>query len=81
MTNKKPSTEKKQLKEDMKQLTIARLRSIPDDYQISIGSAGTLTREQAIENVEQENELGKELIEVQLEFLRDMARGELYKYE
>jgi len=79
--NNHTPTDKQQLKEDMKQLAIARLKSIPSQYQISVGGGGGLTRKEAVENIENDSEIGKELVNIQIEFLRDMAQGELYKYE
>ena len=79
--NNHTPTDKQQLKEDMKQLAIARLKSIPSQYQISVGGGGSLTRKEAVENIENDSEIGKELVNIQIEFLRDMAQGELYKYE
>ncbi|MEN8253640.1 MAG: hypothetical protein ABFQ62_04680 [Patescibacteria group bacterium] len=78
---KKILNEEELIQEDMKLLAIERLKSIPSNYQISVGGDGSFSRDEAIENVKNDSEIGKELIDVQIEFLRDMAQGELYKYE
>ncbi|MBU0974637.1 hypothetical protein KKD03_02965 [Patescibacteria group bacterium] len=77
----KTLSEDEQTKEDMKQLAIARLRTIPSNFQISVGGDGSVSRDEAIENIMSDSKLGNELINIQLEFLRDMAGGDLYKYE
>jgi len=79
--NNKYLTEQEQIKEDIKQLVIARIRTIPKNLQIAVGGDGGFSRDEAIENILNESELGGELIDMQLEFLRDMAGGDLYKYE
>lgn len=65
-------------KEDVKKLVIARIKASSDDLGISIGSVN-LTKEQLIENVEENNNIGKQIIEIQLEYLRDMASGAIYQ--
>lgn len=65
-------------KEDVKKLVIARIKASSDDLGISIGSTH-LTKEQLIESVEENNDIGREIIEIQLEYLKDMASGAIYQ--
>lgn len=70
--------EEKIFQEQIKELVIARIRTLSDDVALSIGGE-ELKRDQLIEHVREDDEVGKELIEMQLEFLQDMASGALYE--
>lgn len=76
---KNPSTlEAKEIHEDIKKLVIERIKASSDDLRISLGS-NEYTKEEILKNIEEENELGKEFIEIQMEYLRDMAKGAIYQ--
>jgi hypothetical protein len=61
--------------EEIKRLVLLRLESMPDSIKISIGSEGELTKEQLIDNVKRETDLGKLIVEMQMKYLRSMKRG------
>jgi len=61
--------------EDVKELVIVRLESLPSNKKISIGSHGEFTRDQLIERVKKEDEVGRKIIEIELEFLRALKEG------
>lgn len=63
--------------EEIKQLVIERLKTISSDKKISIGGKGDFTAKELIERVEKNDEVGKKVIEVQLEFLRSFKTGAL----
>lgn len=67
-----------ELQEQIKELVIARIRTLSDDVSLSIGGED-LKREQLIDHVEKDDEIGKNLIDMQIEFLQDMASGALYE--
>lgn len=71
------STPTTSIDEDIRQLVIARVRAIPKDVQVSIGS-GDYTKEQLLENVAENTEVGQEIIENQMDYLRDLASGAIY---
>lgn len=66
------------IKNDIKKLVIERIKTTSDELEISIGS-NTYTKEQILESVEKEDEVGKEFIDIQMEYLRDMAQGAFYQ--
>lgn len=66
-----------ELLEEMKKLVLARIKTASDDFVLSIGSED-FNKEQILESVEKGDELGLEVIEIQMDFLRDMASGQLY---
>ena len=60
-----------ELHEIEKNTVLARLRSMPDNALISVGfSAKPLTKADLIKAVENESELGKEIIEMHMSYLR-----------
>lgn len=65
----------------IKKLVIARINASSDNLKFMIGGQETMTKQELIENVLKGNEIGKEIIDLQLEFLRDMAEGKIYQSE
>lgn len=64
-------------KEDIdyvKKLVKERLSAMPPEVSFSIGSFGDFTRDQLIDEVEEYSEVGKETIEMQLNFIRKMPK-------
>ncbi len=62
------SQEIEQLK---KEIVIARLRQAPPTVKIAFGSLNEfMNRDELIEQVEKETEIGKKIIKIQLEYLR-----------
>lgn len=67
----------KDLQEYIKGLVIARINALSKDLEISVGGEN-ITREQILKSVKEGNELGQKIIEMQLKFLRDVAKGKIY---
>jgi len=65
------------ISEDLKDLVIARLDVLPSDKRISIGSIGEFTKEELIDSVKEGNEVGRKIIELELNFLRALKDGTL----
>lgn len=65
--------------EEIKELVLARLKTLPEDTGLSIGSAGDFSRDQMIERVEAGDEIGKKIIEIEMDFLRGLKDGILYE--
>lgn len=76
--NKNKASEDQEIKNDIKRLVIERIKATSDELEISIGTT-LYTKEQILESVEKEDEIGKEIIDIQIEYLRDMAQGALYQ--
>lgn len=64
--------------EDIKQLVIERLSTLPPDKEISIGGDGSFDRDELIEHVERGDEIGRKMVEVEMTFLRSLKEGLLY---
>ncbi|MBU3978727.1 hypothetical protein KJ980_06915 [Patescibacteria group bacterium] len=67
-----------ELLEEMKKIVVARIRTSSDDLVITIGDKD-YNKKEILESVEKGDELGLEIIDTQMEFLRDMASGLFYK--
>ncbi|MEK7522205.1 MAG: hypothetical protein AAB569_01370 [Patescibacteria group bacterium] len=63
-----------EITEDMINLVIARLRTIPENAQLSVGSdeEKSLTSEDLIREVRNQTEIGKKVVETQLFYLRSL---------
>jgi len=63
---------KRKIKREVKDLVIARLGVLSPNKKISIGSEGEFTKNELIDRVKQGDELGKKMIEVELDYLRSL---------
>ena len=62
--------------EEIKKLVLLRLETMPETIRISIGLEGKeLAREDLIDHVKKEDQLGKMIIEMQLRYLKSMKTG------
>jgi len=60
-------------------LVVARLQNLPSNKEISIGSSGEFTKDQLIEHVKNDDEVGKKMVEIEMDFLRSMKDGIFYE--
>ena len=67
------------INQEIKETIIARIDAQPSNLRLSIGSSGSLTKEEMIEHVKKEDEIGKQIIRVHLNFLKAIANGEFVK--
>ena len=83
MTNNKKNQKcykNKKIQEDVRELIIERIKAASGDLGISVGSEG-YTKEDILHSVEAGDEMGQEIMDAQMEYLRDMAEGKIYKDE
>lgn len=66
------------LLEEMKKIVVERIRTSSDDLVITIGDK-EYDKKQTLESIEKGDEIGLEIIDTQMEFLRDMASGRFYE--
>jgi hypothetical protein len=64
--------------EEIRKLVIVRLRALPSQKRISIGSDGEFTIEDLIERVKENDKIGQKIIEIQLSYLRSLKEGILF---
>jgi len=61
-----------------KELVIARINAqVPSNLRLSVGSSGSLTKEEMIKQVREGSEVGKAIIESHLRFLRAQIAGKV----
>lgn len=66
------------LNEHEKVLVLARLEALPSNVGISVGDGGSYTKNEIIQHVEDEDDIGRKFIEIDLEFLRALKEGALF---
>ncbi len=64
--------------EQLRKLTLERLKVMPSDTEVAIGSL-EYTKADLIKHVSKADDLGRRVMKIQLEFLQDLASGEIYK--
>ena len=68
------------LKEQLKEITMARIRTVSRDAHISLGSED-YSSEELIKHLEKNDEIGDELIQMNWQYLKDLASGAIYGNE
>ena len=81
MDKEKDESKKNKINEEVKKIVIARLEIFPSDKKISIGSFGELTKQEMIDNIEKETDIGEKIVEVQLNYLRSLKEGIFYEQD
>ncbi|MFA4952992.1 MAG: hypothetical protein WC584_02110 [Candidatus Pacearchaeota archaeon] len=72
--------ENEEINEEIKKLVIARIDAqVSSNLRLSIGSHGSLSKEEMIERVKKGDEIGKKIIKSHLTFMRSLANGEITK--
>lgn len=56
-------------------LVVERLKTLSPGFLISIGSDGSFTKDQLIQHVEDRDQIGEKIIQVQLNYLRALKTG------
>lgn len=75
MSQKKHSEE---VNEEIKELVIARLETLNEDSKIILmGLNKPITVKDMLEEVKNDTELGKRIVEVQFKFIQNLSRGEI----
>lgn len=70
---------KKSLRKKEKETVWARVQACGDDFELSIGGSGVLSKEDLLRNIRDETKIGKQIIRIQMEYLRDLVNGNIYK--
>jgi len=61
-----------EVQKDIVKLVIARLQTLPENQEISIGSAGKYNKAELIEHVQNGDKIGNKIIEVELHYLQSL---------
>lgn len=65
---------------DFREVVCARLQSMPKDFIIATGEFGEVTRDEALEHVKNNDEVGKFIIQINREYFEMIKNGELNEY-
>ena len=74
----KKNNKEKNIQEKLKELVLVRVEVIPSNVKISVGSEGQFTKEQIINEIKQNSEIGKKMVEIELTYLRKLKEGIFY---
>ena len=67
----------KKTEEELKELVLARIDVMPSNYKLSIGNFGTFTKDELVEKVKSGDEAGKQIVRMQLNFIKALTTGKL----
>jgi len=72
--------ENKKVKEEARELVIERIKATSNNLKICVGSQNTeYSKQEILETLKEDSKLSKEIIDVQLKYLRGMASGAIYQ--
>lgn len=72
MAELKKENKQDAINQDIINLVVARLQTIPRNISISVGGGDSFTVDELIEGVKEENDIGKTVIKMQLDYLRSL---------
>lgn len=65
--------------QEIKELVIERLKTLPESTGMSIGSQGDFNKNEMITHVEKGDDIGQKIVDVEMSFLRGLKEGVLYE--
>lgn len=65
----------KKFDDSFKKLVIARLDVLPPNRKISIGAYGSFSKDELIERINRDDEVGQKIIEIEMNFLQSLKKG------
>ncbi len=66
--------------ENIKELVITRIEvQVPGNLKLSIGSYGSMNKEEMIEHIKKSDEIGQKIVQTHLNFLKALVSGEVAK--
>lgn len=70
----------KNIQKEIKEIVIARLEDVPSHLKMVLGSYGTFDKQQLIEHVRKGDAIGKIIVAMELQFIKDLASGKIAKF-
>jgi hypothetical protein len=67
-----------EIDKEIQDLVVARLQTLPEGVEVSIGSEGDFTKDELIDHVQRGDEVGLKIIELEMSFLRSLKSGIFY---
>jgi len=72
-------SEKREIKEELKEIVIMRIEAIPSNLKLAIGNDKALTKEEMTKHVKEEDSIGMQIINSHISFMKAVARGDVTK--
>ena len=69
----------KKIDSDLKKIILAKVENYDDDWMITIGGKGSFDKESITKEIENETEVGLKMVEIENEFMTDLANGKFYQ--
>jgi len=80
MKSKEHTDKETAINEDVRELVIARIDAqVPSNLRLSIGSYGGMNKEEMIRHVKEGDEVGKQIVNSHLRFLKAQSSGKVTK--
>lgn len=71
---------KNKIDKEIKHLVLWRLEtSVPKHFKLSIGKEGIFSKEELKKHIEQEDDIGLTFVNMQINFIKDLASGKISK--
>lgn len=78
MKEKSNSDKDNETNEKIKELVLARIDAqVPSNLRLFIGSSGGMTKEQIMEHVKKGDKIGKQIIQMHVNFMKAVVKGEV----
>lgn len=65
-----------EIAEEIKELVIARLQSMPENLRVSLGGMVGMDKHEIIDHVKKGDEIGSKIIEIQMHFIQSLKKAE-----
>lgn len=69
------STQQENVSQEIVNLVVSRIEAMPPNVELSVGQGGDYTKEQLIDSVRKQDDIGRQMIDVQMEYLRSLGKG------
>jgi len=63
-----------------KELVIARIETYPNNIGTLIGNNKPYSKKDLIDNVAQNTDIGRQIVDIEFNYLRDLASGKIYDF-
>jgi hypothetical protein len=63
--------------DSVRELVLARLEVMPSNFKLSVGNQGTFSKEELLDHVKKGDNIGRGVIEMQLNFIKALTTGKL----
>lgn len=65
--------------DDFQKLVYTRVQSMPKDFVIAVGDYGTVTKDEALSHIQQNDEVGQVIVTINREYFDLLKSGRLYE--